>query len=208
MNKRLHEKAHSHVKKAIDEILSGSLPSITSPQRPSLPKLEIDEMMKNELEPIKCTLNLNLKRSSSPSSSTKTSSSDQSSYPKKRLRSRVKPASNEAPSSSGHGTSSRRHDTWLRKMPFRPYFPLTWSNSSSLLYLACSRWVCFKSCYFLFNFDSLAFGNKISVWVYHHGAQNFFIVHLLVNDMDSTLDGTLFSQLVIGHWLEMIFIYL
>ena len=126
MNKRLHEKAHSHVKKAIDEILSGSLPSITSPQRPSLPKLEIDEMMKNEvkyfrcarraelffqLEPIKCTLNLNLKRSSSPSSSTKTSSSDQSSYPKKRLRSRVKPASNEAPSSSGHGTSSRRHDT-------------------------------------------------------------------------------------------------
>jgi len=100
VNKRLHEKAHSHVKKAIDEILSGSLP-----------KLEIDEMMKNELEPIKCTLNLNLKRSSSPSSSTKTSSSDQSSYPKKRLRSRVKPASNEAPSSSGHGTSSRRHDT-------------------------------------------------------------------------------------------------
>ena len=49
MNKRLHEKAHSHVKKAIDEILSGSLPSITSPQRPSLPKLEIDEMMKNEV---------------------------------------------------------------------------------------------------------------------------------------------------------------
>jgi len=111
VNKRLHEKAHSHVKKAIDEIISGSLPSITTPQRPSLPKLEIDEMMKNELEPIKCTLNLNLKRSSSPSSSIKTSSSDQSSYPKKRLRSRVKPASNEAPSSSGHGTSSRRHDT-------------------------------------------------------------------------------------------------
>ena len=50
MNKRLHEKAHSHVKKAIDEILSGSLPSITSPQRPSLPKLEIDEMMKNEVK--------------------------------------------------------------------------------------------------------------------------------------------------------------
>ena len=49
MNKRLHEKAHSHVKKAIDEILSGSLPSITSPQRPLLPKLEIDEMVKNEV---------------------------------------------------------------------------------------------------------------------------------------------------------------
>ena len=54
MNKRLHEKAHSHVKKAIDEILSGSLPSITSPQRPSLPKLEIDEMMKNEVKYIWC----------------------------------------------------------------------------------------------------------------------------------------------------------
>lgn len=112
VNKRLHEKTHSHVKKAIDEILSGSLPSITSPHKPALPKLEIDEMMKNEvtdkpdkLEPIKCTLNL--KRSSSPSSS-KTSSSDPISFPKKRLRSRAKPASNEAPSSS---VTSRRVDT-------------------------------------------------------------------------------------------------
>ena len=48
MNKRLHEKAHEYVKKAIDEILTESLPSIVGPTKPTLPKLEIDEMVKSE----------------------------------------------------------------------------------------------------------------------------------------------------------------
>ena len=49
MNKRLHEKAHHHVKSAIAQIMSESIPSIISPHKPSLPNLEIDEMVKKEV---------------------------------------------------------------------------------------------------------------------------------------------------------------
>ena len=48
VNKRLHEKAHKHVKCAIDEIMAESLPSIASPHQPQLPQLDIDDMMKSE----------------------------------------------------------------------------------------------------------------------------------------------------------------
>jgi len=48
VNKRLHEKAHKHVKCAIDEIMAESLPSIASPHQPQLPQLDIDDMVKSE----------------------------------------------------------------------------------------------------------------------------------------------------------------
>ena len=49
MNKRLHEKAQVHVKKAITEIMSDSIPCITSPHKPNFPSLDIDEMVKKEV---------------------------------------------------------------------------------------------------------------------------------------------------------------